>query len=258
MNEQPMSISAFFPCFNEAKNVGKLIHNCDEVLKKLTNEYEIIIIDDGSSDQTEAVMKEIQSKNDKVRYYRHIKNRGYGAALYTGFQKSRYDYVFFSDGDNQFELSEIGLLVNKIDEADLVTGYRHKRADSAGRLLNAWVWRLLVRIVFGIRITDIDCAFKLFKRDTIQKIVTNGMISRGALINTEIYARMKRLGMSVIEVPVTHYVRISGQATGANIKVILRALYELVKLYLRLRREGLDIKTIKHVPSGANKHSIQK
>ena len=244
-NVKPMRISAFFPCFNEEKNVSSLIQNCDEVLRDIAVDYEIIIVDDGSTDQTGEIVQRIAQENPHVKYHRHIKNRGYGAALYTGFKKSRFEYVFFSDGDHQFEFSEIRLLVKKIGEADLVTGYRHHRADSAVRLFNAWMWRLLVRIVFGIRITDIDCAFKLFRRRTIQCIGTQNMISRGALINTEIYARMKRLGMTVIEVPVTHYARVSGQATGANPKVILRALYELARLYVRLRREGLDIRTEK-------------
>jgi glycosyltransferase involved in cell wall biosynthesis len=242
---KPIRISAFFPCYNEEKNVASLIHHCDEVLRDIAVDYEIIIVDDGSRDRTGEIVQEIAAENPHVKYCSHVKNRGYGAALYTGFKKTRFEYVFFSDGDNQFELSEMRLLVNKISEADLVTGYRHSRADSATRLLNAWMWRLLVRLVFGIRITDIDCAFKLFKRRTVQRIGTKNMISKGALINTEIYARMKRLGMTVIEVPVTHYARVSGQATGANPKVILRALYELVKLYLRLRREGLEIHTEK-------------
>ncbi len=246
-------ISAFFPCYNEEGNVARLIEKCDEALSELVSDYEIIIVNDGSKDRTREIVEEIAKQNPHVRCVSHEKNQGYGAALYTGFKSCRYEYVFFSDGDNQFELSEISRLVNKIDEANLVTGYRHRRADSTMRLINAWGWRLLVRLVFGIRITDIDCAFKLFRRETLDKIGTKNMISRGALINTEIYARMKRLNMTVIEVPVTHYERITGKATGANPFVILRAFYELVKLWLRLRNEGLNIRTEQPPSGGASR-----
>lgn len=240
-----MRISAFFPCYNEEKNVERLIKSCELVLRELCEDYEILIIDDGSADRTGEIVRAAAAKNPHVRYIHHVKNRGYGAALYSGFKHSRFEYVFFSDGDNQFELSEIRLLTSRIADADLVTGYRHKRADSLLRLINAWAWHWLVRFVFGIRVTDIDCAFKLFKRKTLDLIDTRSFIARGALINTEIYARMKRHGMVVIEVPVTHYTRVLGHATGAHPKVILRALYEMVKLYLRLRSEGLEVRTEK-------------
>ncbi len=249
-----MRISAFFPCYNEEKNLTDLVSGCDKVLKAICEDYEIIIVDDGSADGTTAVAQGLQRQYPKLQYIRHPKNRGYGGAVYTGFKSSRYEYIFFSDGDNQFNLEEIPLLVKKIAEADMVTGFRHQRADPLMRHLIAWVWRLLVRIVFGIGITDIDCAFKLFKRSTLERIDISHMVSKGALINTEIYARMKKLNMTVIEVPVTHYARLTGKQTGASPKVILRALYELISLSFKLRREGLQIHTEK--PSRISESSV--
>lgn len=240
-----MRISAFFPCFNEEKNLTDLVLSCDKVLRGICDDYEIIIVDDGSTDGTTAVVQELQRQYPKLQYVRHPKNHGYGGAVYTGFKKSRFEYIFFSDGDNQFNLEEIPLLVKKISEADLVTGFRHQRADPLMRHLIAWVYRLAVRIVFGLGITDIDCAFKLFKRSTLQRIDIRNIVSKGALINTEIYARMKKLNMTVIEVPVTHYARLTGKQTGASPKVILRAMLELVSLSFKLRREGLQIHTEK-------------
>ncbi len=240
-----MRISAFFPCYNEEKNLTDLISSCDKVLAGICDDYEIIIVDDGSTDGTPRVMSGLLKEYPKLQYVRHEKNHGYGGAVYTGFKKSRYEYIFFSDGDNQFNLEEIPLLVKKIAEADLVTGFRHRRADPLMRHLIAWVYGLVVRVVFGLGITDIDCAFKLFKRDTLQRIDIRNIVSRGALINTEIYARMKKLNMTVIEVPVTHYARLTGKQTGASPKVILRAMAELVSLKLKLRREGLQIHTEK-------------
>ena len=240
-----MRISAFFPCYNEEKNLTNLVSGCDQVLREICDDYEIIIVDDGSTDGTTAVVQDLKRQYPKIEYVRHEKNHGYGGAVYTGFKKSRYEYIFFSDGDNQFNLEEIPLLVKKISEADLVTGFRHRRADPAMRHLIAWVYGLVVRIVFGLGITDIDCAFKLFKRSTLQRIDIRNIVSKGALINTEIYARMKKLNMTVIEVPVTHYARLTGKQTGASPRVILRAMAELVSLKVKLRREGLRIHTEK-------------
>ena len=240
-----MRISAFFPCYNEENNLTDLVSGCNKVLKGICEDYEIIIVDDGSTDRTPEAVQELQKEYPKLQYVRHAKNHGYGGAVYTGFKKSRYEYIFFSDGDNQFNLEEIPLLVKKISEADLVTGFRHQRADPVMRHLIAWVYRLVVRIVFGLGITDIDCAFKLFKRNTLQRIDIRNIVSKGALINTEIYARMKKLNMTVIEVPVTHYARLTGKQTGASFKVILRAMVELVSLKFKLRREGLQIHTEK-------------
>ncbi len=135
--QESSRISALFPCYNENRNIRTLVKNAVQALKSLNCDYEIIIVNDGSTDGTREIVERISEENPKIRCINHSKNRGYGASLYTGFQHCQYEYIFFSDADNQFDLSEIRLLVNKIHEADLVTGYRHSRADSALRLLNA-------------------------------------------------------------------------------------------------------------------------
>lgn len=229
------SISAFFPAHNEARNVEKLIKAADSALHEIASKYEIIIIDDGSTDGTTQVVRQIARKNRRVRLVRHERNRGYGAALRTGFLNARYDLVFFSDADNQFNLKEIPLLVFGIDDVDLVTGWRYNRQDSRYRKWNAWGWRMLVRLLFGLRLKDIDCAFKLFRRDSLANIDIAHIESGGAMVNTEILVRMKKARMKIKEVPVTHFTREFGEQSGAKLKVILRAFRELVQLYGKLR-----------------------
>lgn len=229
------SISAFFPAHNEEQNIPRLIASADRVLRTVARRHEIIIVDDGSTDRTSAVTQAIARKNRRVRLVKHDVNRGYGAALRSGFRACRYDLVFFSDADNQFNLEEIPLLVFGIDDVDLVTGWRHDRQDSRYRKWNAWGWRTLVRLLFGLKVKDIDCAFKLFKRSSLKRIDIDHIESEGAMVNTEILVRMKKAGMKIKEVPVTHYSREFGRQSGARLSVIVRAFRELIKLYTKLR-----------------------
>lgn len=229
------SISAFFPAYNEATNLPKLVDTADKTLKEIANKYEIIIVDDGSEDNTFSVVEELKKKYPAIKIVRHEKNLGYGAAIKTGFKSAQYELIFFSDADNQFSISELPLLVFGIENVDMVTGYRHKRKDPFMRRFNAWGWNLLVRMLLGLKVADIDCAFKLFKRESFLKL--GYLESKGALINTEIFARMKAKNMKIKEFPVTHYVRSSGVQTGAKLRVIIKAFVELHKLYKELHYE---------------------
>lgn len=222
------SISAFFPAYNEEGSVEKTIKEAVIVLSSITDNYEIIIIDDGSTDNTLKIVTTLVAGNDKIKVVSHVKNRGYGESIKSGIESAKLDYIFYSDADLQFDLGEIRLLFNHIDTHDAVIGYRKNRNDSIIRLINSRLWNGLNNILLGINFRDIDCAFKLFKARNI-KALTLG--SSGAMISSEILYRLSHNNNSIKEVPVTHYPRLKGKATGANILVIARAFVELYKFY---------------------------
>jgi glycosyltransferase involved in cell wall biosynthesis len=228
------SLSIFFPCYNEEKNVEAMIDKAVEVCQKLDRDYEIIAVNDGSSDRTKELAEKKAAENDHVRVINHPTNLGYGAALQSGFTGATKDLVFYTDGDGQFDLNELPPLLPLAADYDIVTCYRLNRQDNFIRKLNGWAWTKLVCLLFRFRITDVDCAFKLFKRQIFDNIK---MTTSGAMIDAEILARSTRKGYTYIQKPVHHYPRTAGAQTGANIKVILRAFKELFKLYLQIRSE---------------------
>ncbi len=220
-------ISVFFPCHNECDNIRPLLDSATDVLKGIGLDYELIIVDDGSTDGTGAIADELADKSDRVSVVHHPVNRGYGGALQSGFKAATRELVFYTDGDGQFDISELSGLLPLIDDYDIVTCYRLFRSDKLIRKLNAWAWGKLVCFVFNLKLRDIDCAFKLYKREIFDNI---RLSSEGALIDAEILARAKRAGYSMVQKGVKHLPRIAGQSSGGNIKVILRAFVELFKL----------------------------
>ena len=226
------SISVFFPCYNEQENLTRTIRNALEVLEKLNADFEILIINDGSSDDTAKIADEFAAKNERVKVVHHPSNLGYGAALTSGFKAATKDLVFYTDGDGQFDIAEMPPLLPLMKEHDIVTCYRLNRRDPLLRKLNGWAWTKLVCLLFGLKLRDIDCAFKLYKTEIFHKIKLS---STGALIDTEILARAARRGYRLTQRGVHHYPRTAGQQTGANISVIFRAFKELFKLYGDIR-----------------------
>lgn len=223
---EKISISAFFPCYNEEKNVEKLLTKAAQFLPTIAYDYEIIVVDDGSSDATTEIARNFLRENPKVKIIRHETNMGYGAALRTGFDNSEKEYIFFTDGDNQFDIREIVKLLPYIKDFDIVAGFRIKRRDNFIRRLNAKCFNLLVRLLFGLKVKDIDCAFKIFKRDVIGNLKLQ---SSGAFINAEFLIRATRRGYKIKEIGVSHYPRQWGTQTGASPRVVLRAFHELFK-----------------------------
>ncbi|MBN1795930.1 MAG: glycosyltransferase family 2 protein [Sedimentisphaerales bacterium] len=228
-----LSISIFFPCYNEQENVEGVVLQGLEVLKKLGADYEVIIIDDGSTDDTGKIAEGIAQENENVKVIHHETNLGYGAALQSGFRSATKELVFYTDGDGQFDISEMPPLLPLMDEYDIVSCYRIKRQENRLRRFNAWCWTQLVCLLFRMRIRDIDCAFKLYKRKIFDEIE---MSSTGALIDAEILARAIRKGYTVVQKGVYHYPRRAGRQSGASVRVILRAFKELFKLYNRIRK----------------------
>ena len=228
------SLSVFFPAYNEEANVENMVRIAQKVLPELSEKWEIIPVNDGSKDKTGEIIDRLAKEDTNVRPVHHVKNQGYGGAVISGYNASKYDYVFFTDGDLQFDLREITLLIEKLDEGDLILGYRKNRRDPAMRKLNAFMWGSLVKFLFGFQVRDVDCAFKLMKRKVIDKVQLS---AGGAMVSTELLARSNKAGFRFVEVGVTHYPRVAGTQTGANLKVILRAFRELFKLYAKIKNQ---------------------
>jgi glycosyltransferase involved in cell wall biosynthesis len=226
------SLSLFFPCHNEEANVSTMIDQAVQVGEEYGVDYEVLIVDDGSKDSTSAIVQERAKKNPNIRLIRHEVNRGYGAALSTGLKNAKKDLVFLTDGDNQFHLSEIDKLFSKIDSCDVVTGYRISRQDMAHRRLNGYLWTQLNKLLFRLPVRDVDCAFKLFRKKTLEGLELE---SKQLLIHAEILARLKKKGFKIQEIGVNHYPRTAGKASATELWRVLSTFGELFRLYLKLR-----------------------
>ncbi|MBB84506.1 MAG: cell wall biosynthesis glycosyltransferase [Deltaproteobacteria bacterium] len=223
-------LSLVFPAFNEAENLPTLLESATKTGDQLGVDFEIVIVDDGSEDGSKAVLERWSTRDPRIRSVHHATNRGYGAALRAGLREARGDFVFFSDADLQFDLREIADLLAQADahDVEIVAGYRAPRRDPWVRRVIARAWGALVRSLFDLPVRDIDCAFKVFRREVLDAIPIESV---GAFVNTEILVRARAAGFRIRQVPVTHHPRKSGRQTGAHPRVIFQALSELVGLY---------------------------
>jgi glycosyltransferase involved in cell wall biosynthesis len=225
------------PAYNEAAIIERSVLDLATVLEPLVSDYEIIVVDDGSRDDTRQVLMALAERCPELplRVVLHEQNRGYGAALASGFDAARKELVFMTDGDRQFDVREVARFLPALDKStDLVVGWREHRADPPLRLLNARGWKLLVNGLFGYTARDVDCAFKLFRRQVWQSVTVH---ARGATFSAEFLVKARRLGFQVKELPVTHLPRQAGTATGARLDVIARAFRELFQLWRHLDAE---------------------
>jgi glycosyltransferase involved in cell wall biosynthesis len=229
----PPQLSLVFPVFDEEDNIGQLLDEALALAPRLAPDFEIVVVDDGSRDASAALVEERRGREPRLRLIRHEANRGYGAALRAGLREARGELVFFSDADLQFDLDELASLLAHTREFDIVAGYRRRRRDAWPRLLLAAVWGALVRRLFDLRVRDIDCAFKVFRRHVLEAIPIAAV---GAFVNTEILVRARQAGFRIHQVPVSHRRRRFGRQSGARPRVLLRAVIELFALYRELRR----------------------
>ncbi len=231
------SISLVLPAYNEADNIEPMVAEATPALEAVSDDYEILVVNDGSADDTSAVTRRVMETHPHVRLVEHPVNKGFGAAVFTGFTSAQKDWIFYTDADRQFVLSELERFVPHMEKADLIAGYRAPRRDPFMRVVYGKGWSTLCTLIFGYTVRDVDCGFKLFRRDIIEKLAPT-IQSRGATFSIEWLVRAKRAGYRFAELPVTHRPRVAGSQTGANIDVILRAFRELVRVRLQLWREG--------------------
>ena len=228
------SLSIVLPAYNEEENVASAVEEVSTVAQQLGMDYEIILVNDGSADRTGDIARELEQRIPNFRLVEHYPNRGYGGSLKAGFAAATKELIVFTPADKQFVFGEITRFLAKIDQADIVSGHRANRQDSLVRKFNALGWNTLVRLLFGYLCRDIDCGFKMFRREILDRV---NIISNGAMIDTEFLAGAKARGYRIAEVEVTHLPRVAGHPTGANVKVIVKAFRDLARFRLRLSRE---------------------
>lgn len=230
------SLSIVLPCYNEVENIEKVVKAALLVGKEISDKLEVIVVNDGSKDDTKTVVEKLQTRVPELVLVNQA-NQGYGGALKTGFRTAKMDWLFFTDSDNQFDLSELKQFVPETKSFDFVFGYRLKRADKFHRIIIAKMLKLWNKIWlnFPFFIRDIDCAFKLMRRSSFLSI--GEIQSSGAMINSEFILKIHRKGYKIKQLPVHHYARQLGSATGSNSKVIIRAVKETFRLRKQLKEK---------------------
>lgn len=225
-------IGVVLPAYNEEAVIAQTVGACVETLAIIAPDYEIIIVDDGSRDRTGAIADELAAANPRVRVIHNQPNRGYGGALIAGFDAVTKDLTFFMDSDGQFDIRDLSKLLDLRQQGyRAALGYRERRRDGLVRRFNAWGWNVLVSLLFGLHVRDVDCAFKVYDTDLVRVF---GVHSEGAMVNTEMLVKLNLMGVTYVETPVQHLPRLHGSATGANLRVIARAFRELLRLRARL------------------------
>lgn len=225
------SVSFFCPAYNEEKNLPKLIPAVHAFLSSITDIFEILIIEDGSPDLTLEVAQSLSKTYPEIRIIRHEKNKGYGATVRDGFLNAKYDYVTYTDADNQYDIKELRDAIPLLENVDIVSGYVREKAVSPARKLQSIVFNTLLNVLFLVRIRDINCSMKIYKRKVLDTI---SIKSTTAFIDAEMLIRAKRAGFSIAQFPVTHFHRTEGLASGSKPSVILSTLEDMLKFRLGL------------------------
>lgn len=230
--EKLNSLSFVIPANNEEENIRNLIIKSLKILPQLAHVFEIIVVDDGSTDNTFKIINAIKPEICILRIIRHNKNIGSGAAIWSGLSSSKYNYIFYTDADGQFDISDLKTLIPFAPDFDIILGYRMNRNDNIIRRVFGKLWNLTINTIFGLKVKDINCAFKLFNRKVISSISVK---SQGAFTNTEILVKAKMYGYKWSEIGVSHYPRGYGKQSGGRLKVILKGFYELFRFYREIK-----------------------
>lgn len=231
MDRSKYSLSMVFPAYNEEDNLERLIMDADRVCKDIVDDYEVVIVDDGSTDDTPNILNRLKNEFPNLVVYTHSPNKGYTAALRTGFTNAAKDLIFYSDADNQFDLAEIPLLMEHVDNHDMVVGYRKDRQDPWIRIFVSRCFNIMSHTIFKFPVRDVDCAFKLFKKEVFDKIK---ITSEHFMVDTEIMSKAVIYGFRVTEVGVTHLPRTAGETT-VKPSAVFQTLKGMAKLYGELK-----------------------
>jgi glycosyltransferase involved in cell wall biosynthesis len=226
-------ISAVLPAYNEEANLVATVAGLRDVLAGLGRPFEIVVVNDGSADGTGPLADRLAEADPAVRAVHHPRNLGYGAALRSGFAAARLPWVFLMDSDGQFDPSDLPRFVEAAGAADFVVGYRPERADAAHRTLYAKIWALMMSVLLGVGVRDIDCAFKLMRRSYLERMALE---AGGAFLSAEMLAKARRMDARFAELPVRHLPRRAGSSTGGRVAVLVRAFVELVRVGWKVRR----------------------
>jgi glycosyltransferase involved in cell wall biosynthesis len=234
--ERLSGISLVLPCHNESDNLRWLLPHIAEVMPQLAERYEVVLVDDGSNDGSGALAESLAADlGMELRVIRHEAKSGYGVTVADGLRATRLEYSAFTDADGQFEVADFALLIPLLERADMVGGWREERSDAAMRSVVSFVFNSLLRVLYGLRVRDADCALKIMRTEFLRAI---DIESRSALINAELYIKAQRSGRRVAQVAVRHHPRRMGVRSGARPRAILRAIKELVLFRVRLARHG--------------------
>ena len=231
METRPKSISVFFPLYNDAPSVELMVGRAKSVLEKVSDDWEIILVEDCSPDNVAAIADRLAAGDPRIRVIHHPRNMGYGGALRSGFAAARKDLIFYTDGDAQYDPRELALLLEHIAHADIVTGYKIDRSDRMIRKVLGRVYHTAVKALFGLPLRDVDCDFRLFRREVIESIELE---SDSGVICAEMMTKVQGAGFRIIEVPVHHYPRLAGRSQFFRPGRILRLLRGLVAQWLKL------------------------
>jgi glycosyltransferase involved in cell wall biosynthesis len=250
------SVSAFFPCFNDANTISGLVHMVESALKRITDDYEIIVVNDASTDNSAAVLESLQPDVPRLKVVQHETNRGYGGALQSGFCAATKDYVFYTDGDGQYDPSELELLAAAMKPGvDVVNGYKISRQDPWYRQIIGSLYQHTTRVLFSFPIRDVDCDFRLLRRSVFDYVTLE---SDDGAICIELVRKLKDSGLRMVEVPVHHYARAYGTSQFFKPARIIRALRGVAKWYVRLvlmrgqKRRAREIRaSLKATPSSS-------
>lgn len=226
------SISVFFPAYNDQDSISVMVNKTLAILPQFADDYEVIVVNDGSSDSTAAVLNELARKNSAVRVVHHQRNRGYGGALRTGFLTATKDLVFYTDGDGQYDVNELASLVPLMTgDVDVVNGYKIKRSDAKRRVVLGAMYKMLARMLFRLPIRDVDCDFRLMRRQAIQSI---NLVSTSGVVCTEMIYKLHHAGCRFTETPVHHYPRMHGQSQFFTFRRVGKTAFDFFALWLRL------------------------
>jgi len=226
MHKKLSSVSFFCPAYNDELNLPILIPRVLKFLHSVTDTFEIIIVHDGGTDKTGQVADELSKTDRHIRVIHHPKNLGYGTTLRDGFLAGKYDFIMYTDGDNQYDVAEFAPFLHLLDHSDVLSGYVQAKAVSFRRKLQSSIYNTLIAALFFVRFRDINCAMKIYRRKVIQAIPIK---SRSGFIDAEMILRSKKAGFKVVQFPVTHFKRTGGLASGSKMNVVLPTIVEMLK-----------------------------